>query len=95
MTTVLLGPQRFLTTAGAVIDSLGVDGPVATITAGWEDREGDDSELSTVLVHRDRNLRLYRRLADVLETDTRFAEAALALRDVMDELAGRVQAMLG
>ena len=39
MTTILLGPQRFLTTAGTVVRSLGVDGPVATVTAGWWDRQ--------------------------------------------------------
>ena len=47
--THLLGPQRFLTTAGAVVRSLDVEGPVATITAGWEERESDDGELDAVM----------------------------------------------
>ncbi len=37
---------------------------------------------------RSRNLGLYRRLLDVLETDTGFGAAALAHREAMDELAG-------
>ena len=37
---------------------------------------------------RSRNLRLYGRLSDVLDTDDHFAAAALAHRDAMDELAG-------
>lgn len=78
MTTVLLGPQRFTTTAGAALRALGVPGPVATINSGWEEREGEDRELDEVLDARSRNLRLYARLVDVLEKD---AELASAIRD--------------
>ena len=88
MTTILLGPQRFLTTAGTAVRSLEVEGPVATVTAGWQDREGDDAELDEVLGGRSRNLGLFGRLTDVLDTDARFAAAALEHRDAMDELAG-------
>jgi hypothetical protein len=88
MTTILLGPQRFLTTAGTVVRSLGVDGPVATVTAGWWDREVDDAELDEVMDHRSHNLGLYGRLLDVLDTDQHFSAAALAHREAMDELAG-------
>jgi hypothetical protein len=85
--THLLGPQRFLTTAGAVVRGLGVDGPVATITAGWEERESDDAELDSVMDGRSRNLRLFGRMMDVLERDADVAAAALALRDAVDDLA--------
>ncbi len=88
MRTVLLGPQRFLTTAGTVVRGLAPDGPVATVTAGWQDRESADDELDDVMGGRSRNLDLYRRLTDVLETDEHFATEALAHRDAMDELAG-------
>nr|WP_306442126.1 Type 1 glutamine amidotransferase-like domain-containing protein [Nocardioides agariphilus] len=37
---------------------------------------------------RSRNLQLYRRLTEVIETDDHFAREALAHRDAMDELAG-------
>jgi hypothetical protein len=85
--THLLGPQRFLTTAGAVVRGLGVEGPVATITAGWEERESDDAELDSVMDGRSQNLRLFGRMMDVLERDADVAAAALALRDAVDDLA--------
>jgi hypothetical protein len=85
-TTVLLGPQRFMTTAGSTLRALEVEGPVATVTAGWEEREDQDDELNQVLDGRGRNLRLYHRTFDVLGKDERFAAAALAFRDRHDEL---------
>jgi hypothetical protein len=85
-TTVLLGPQRFMTTAGSTLRTLVPEGPVATVTAGWEEREEEDEELDTVLGHRSRNLRLYHRMFDVLGKDERFASAALSFRDRHDEL---------
>ncbi len=87
MPTVLLGPQRFLTTAGTVVRGLRPEGPVATVTAGWQDREPADDELDEVMGGRSRNLHLYGRLTNVLETDEHFAGEALAHRDAMDELA--------
>lgn len=87
MTTILLGPQRFRTTAGTAVRSLGVEGHVATVTAGWQDRERDDAELHEVLDGRSHNLGLFHRLTDVLDTDPHFAGAALAHRDAVDELA--------
>jgi hypothetical protein len=85
-TTVLLGPQRFMTTAGSTLRALGVEGPVATVTAGWEEREDQDAELDTVLGGGSRNLRLHHRLFDVLDKDPAFAAAATAFRDRHDEL---------
>ena len=89
MHTVLLGPQRFLTTAGTVVRSLAPEGPVATVTAGWQDREPADDELNEVMDGRGLNLaplpaahRGHRR-----PTTTSPAQA-LAHRDAMDELAG-------
>lgn len=86
--THLLGPQRFLTTAGAVVRALETDGPVATINSGWEEREPDDAELDSVMDGRTRNLRLFTRMMDVLERDPEVAVAALRLRDAVDDLAG-------
>ena len=88
MKTVLLGPQRFRTTVGAVIRTVAPEGTVATVTAGWRDRESDTRELDATLEGRGRHLNLYGRLGDVLDSDQRFAGAALAYRDAVDELAG-------
>ena len=87
--TVLLGPQRFLTTAGTVVRSLGVDGPVATVTAGWQEREGDDAELRRGAGRPQPQPRPLRPAARRARDRRReFAAAALAHRDAMDELAG-------
>ena len=44
--TVLLGPQRHEPTVRAALERLGLGaGPVAAITAGWEEREAEDLEL--------------------------------------------------
>ena len=42
---VLLGPQREQRTVADAVRGLGVEGPVATVTAGWEEREAEDTEL--------------------------------------------------
>jgi Peptidase family S51 len=74
---ILLGPQR-RPTVDAVVRSLGLgrgglDGPVATVTAGWQEREPDDGELSALLGGRAVNLALYRRWQDVQERDPGYA----------------------
>jgi hypothetical protein len=82
---ILLGPQR-RPTVDAVVRRLGLDGPVATITAGWQEREPDDGELSTLLGGRDVNLSLYRRWLDVQERDPEYAAGERQLRGVLTEL---------
>jgi hypothetical protein len=80
----LLGPQR-RPTLGTVAAPL-PPGPVATVTAGWQEREGDDAELSALLGGRDVNLALHRRWLDVTERDPGFAAAGRRLEEVLDEL---------
>lgn len=86
--TALLGPQRFLTTAGTVARDLAPEGRIATVTAGWREREADDAELHDVMRGDTWNLRLYTRLLDVLSRDDRFAGAARTFNEAVDELAG-------
>jgi hypothetical protein len=82
---VLLGPQR-RPTVDLVIRSLEVDGPVATVTAGWQEREPDDGELSARLGGRDVNLGLYRRWLDVQDRDPEYAAAEGRLQELLAEL---------
>src|SRR5881397_4002192 len=44
----LLGPQR-RPTLDRVVQSLGIDGPIVAVNAGWQDREIDDAELLSLL----------------------------------------------
>jgi hypothetical protein len=83
---VVLGPQRRPTVDG-VIRSLALPGPLATVTAGWQEREPEDGELDALLGGRSVNLGLYRRWLDVLDRDPEFATAASNHRAVLDELA--------
>jgi hypothetical protein len=84
---ILLGPQR-RPTVDAVARSLGpADGPFATVTAGWLERERDDGELSALLGGRAVGLELYRRWLDVQGRDPEYAAAERALQGVLGELA--------
>ena len=86
MRTILLGPQRFQTTATTALRSLGVEGPVATINSGWEEREDQVGELDAALDHRAVHLRLHHRMLDVIDKDPAFSAHALAFRDRHDDL---------
>jgi hypothetical protein len=81
----LLGPQR-RPTLDTVAASLQVEGPIATITAGWQEREPDDGELGKLLGSRDVNLRLYRRWLDVQERDPEFTLGERRLAAALEEL---------
>ena len=82
MRAILLGPQRRPT-----LGSLGLPGPFATVTAGWQERETDDGELRQLLGGQAVNLELYRRWLDVQERDPEYALAERALQGVLGELA--------
>jgi hypothetical protein len=81
---VLLGPQRS-PTVGGLVRSLPPDGAVATVTAGWQEREPDDDELSALLGTRDVNLGLYRRWLDTQDRDPEYARADRRLQELLAE----------
>ena len=86
MRVVLLGPQR-RPTVDSVLRSLGLAGPFATVTAGWQEREPDDGELGLLLGGQAAGLSLYGRWLDVQERDPEYAAASRALEGVLGELA--------
>lgn len=92
---VLLGPQRFRTTVDSTLRALGVEGPVATVTAGWQEREPDDHELDALLNGRSANLKLYTRALDIAERDPELAGADRARRDLLEELQALYVLRLG
>jgi len=84
---ILLGPQRRPTVdAVARYHALGVSGPVAVVTAGWQEREPDDAELIRLLGGRAVNLSLYRRWRDVQERDPEYFAGERALAEALAEL---------
>ena len=71
----LLGPQRFEPTLRSVMDSLGMSGRIAAITAGWQERELEDQDLRDHLDDRTDNLELYARAERVAARDPELARA--------------------
>ena len=90
----LLGPQRLTPTLPDVVRTAGIDlhssscAPMATITAGWQEREDDDRDLVDALLGNTVNLRLYARAVDIFERDTELAvahgERGRRLRDLQN-----------
>jgi hypothetical protein len=69
-----------------VLDSFGIPGPVASVTAGWQERESDDAELDALTGGRSVNLRLHARWMDVLQRDPEYTEAEREHRLMLDGL---------
>ncbi len=75
---VLLGPQRFTRTLGEAVRATGIAGPLALVTAGWQEREGEDEVLREHLAAAGcaaENLRLYERTEELFEADPELAAA--------------------
>jgi hypothetical protein len=75
MKLALLGPQRFDPNVRDAATALGVSGTVALVTAGWQERESEDEELSAHLGGRTVNLQLHRRSDVVFANDPEFRKA--------------------
>ena len=94
MNITLLGPQRQVFGARAAVAELIPTGPIATINAGWRDRESADTELNAVLGGRMVNLELYRRWMQLTETDPSYAAAERRLNAELDALRTAYQLRL-
>jgi hypothetical protein len=70
----------------AEVAAFEVDGPVALVTAGWEEGERNDAEVDRRLGGGSRNLNLYGRRLDVLESDADYAEAQRLLHTQLADL---------
>ncbi len=82
----LLGPQRE-PVVDEVMRSLGLEGArVATITAGWRDRERDDTVLVDQLGGRCVNLHLWQRMQQIWEEDPELERADRRRRQVLTEM---------
>jgi len=85
-TGVLLGPQRLAVTVDRELDDLAVEGPVAAITCGWQEREAEDTELQEALGNRVINLRLHARGDTVFRDDRELRDAHRAKQDRLRQL---------
>jgi hypothetical protein len=80
---VLLGAQRFDETLGTLVAKMECPGPIATITAGWREREHEDDDLRAHLVCETINLRLYQRAGEVFARDAELAKAHRAKQAIL------------
>jgi len=92
---VLLGPQRLdpvqriagaAPDVGAALAELGVREQVAIVTAGWQEREGDDAALREVLGVPAENLRLHARSQEVFTEDRELTTAYQARQELLRHL---------
>jgi hypothetical protein len=86
MDITVLGPQRRSTAARTAVAELIPEGPVATVNAGWREREPETEELDDVLGGRLVHLDLYRRWQLLMHADPDYAAAERRLTELLAEL---------
>lgn len=94
-TVTLLGPQRFTPTLGEAVSRAGISGRLASVTAGWQEREAEDLELHEHLGERTTNLMLYARSEDVFERDAELAAGYRERQERLRELQEIYRSRLG
>lgn len=85
-TVVLLGPQRLQPTLVNAVQALGLEGPLAAITAGWQEREAEVDEMREHLGRRVLNLMLHERSDEVFAADSLLWDAYRERQDQLKEL---------
>jgi len=83
----ILGPQYHTPILGDVFSRLKLpDGPVAVVTAGWQEREGEDEEMDGHLDGRSLDLEIYRRADRVFASDPELREAHREMQRRLHEI---------
>lgn len=82
----LFGPQRLEPILRPELDHLGIEGQVATITAGWQEREGEIGELQDHLGRPSVDLNLHERAERVFANDQELFLAHRARQDRLQAL---------
>lgn len=72
---ILLGPQAHDPDLGRVVSELGVEGPVALVSAGWQERESEDGGVRRLLGVDSVNLHLWARAERIWHEDRELGEA--------------------
>lgn len=83
---ILLGPQRPVRNLDRAFEDLELaDGPIAVISAGWQEAEGDIDDVEEVVGRPLTDLRLYRRTESLLQGDEDLHAAYRARQDKLME----------
>jgi len=77
----LLGPQFREPNLAPVLAELGLEGPLVSITAGWQEREGEIAELAAHLGREVTDLALYSRTENIFADDRQLFRAYRARQD--------------
>lgn len=78
---VLAGPQRFHPSVPGLVAKAGLKGPLAVVTAGWQERESEDQELRDALGVPVVNLSIHSRAERVFREDPDLFAAHRARQD--------------
>jgi hypothetical protein len=81
-----LGPQYRSPNLRACLDAMGLRGPLVSITAGWQEREGEIDELRAHVGVPVTDLGLYLRTEHVYAEDPALARAYRERQDVLQEM---------
>jgi hypothetical protein len=93
---ILIGPQRLRPTVAEAIQQLGVDGPVATVTSGWQ--EAEDEEADELREYLDRpiiKLLLHQRSDDIFHRDPEFFSSYRERQNELHQLQELYRLRLG
>jgi len=83
---LLLGPQRPVSNLRRAIDSLSLEeGPVACISAGWQEAEGDTDEVQELIGRPLHDLNLYARTEDLFQAQPGLHDAYRSRQDQLKE----------
>ena len=82
----LLGPQRLQPILNRELEAANIEGSVATITAGWQERESELDDLGDHVARPLVNLRLYDRAEDVFRRDHELFAAYRSRQAVLKQL---------
>jgi hypothetical protein len=83
---VLLGPQNPVRNIGAAVSEAGIpEGPLAVISAAWQEAEGDLDELQGIVGRPLEDLELYRRAEELLHEVPALASAYRRRQDRLQE----------
>ncbi len=82
----LLGPQRPTVNLDAAFGALDDDQPVAVVSAGWQEAEGDIDDVHEIIKCPLVDLRLYQRAEEVLAHAARLREICRERQDRLQEL---------
>ena len=86
---ILLGPQRHVRIVRAAIETLVPEhrsGPIAAVTAGWEEREAEDQELRQHVARPFVNLGVWARVERIFEQDQELLAAMRQRHDTLRSL---------